>query len=705
MSKRRRERDLRPGLIRWILLVGVLLGTGLAAPGLLAPEPLSAQTSNVLVRDGTIGGISDVDWFPLFALVGESFVLTLERETLRAGRLEVWKPAVGDAGAQRVARSAGDDSPLIWTAPEGGAWRVRVAGLGAATGTYRLRVTRHLDAIGAQLSTAQATSFNSDGILIERSRLDSAGDVDWFAVPVSAQNRYRIWSVAGSVRSLAASVRAPSAGSFQEVDAIGNAFGGFLEPEQDGIAILSVRATEVWMIGSYAVGVTRLGTAAEPEVSLPPRETSLLQIASIEASSTVGQATFDFRGAWGPIRTNSGLRVWVDTDPSTDEEDEWEYLLRSNDGRHVRIWSFAERKWIETDDVGASGFDTLLLRWSGRTADAQIRWQASVRNSDGTWTVSRPGFLAVPHPRPALPPLWFARERIGSEDPRWQEELEAAGVVVPDLNDEAVVVALDAGHGVDNGAWDNGVREADSNLDFALRIEELLEQKGVTVVQTRRTAGRPYLNLDEAIWRPDLQARPHLAHLAKADVFVSIHSNANYLFDITGLEAWYLPRWNGDGENLRLAETLLSYVQEALTRYGYPPSALTYDTSCWEIINNLCDPIYVLAPFLLVDADSARRFGVDPEELGLSEDPWGVALNEWLWRSDITVGEPPIDLIDPETQSGPGKIVRANLMPTALLELLYVTDEREAQLLRDPEARQLVAQAIADAILDFLDIE
>ena len=704
MNVRGRARGLRLGRLGWTLLASVALGLGVAAPGLLAPEPVSAQTSGVVARPGTIGGPTDLDWFPLFAVIGESFVLTLERNTLRAGLLEVWKPATNNSPAQRVARSAGDDSPLIWTAPESGVWRVRVSGLQSATGSYRLRTERHVDAVGAELSTAHASSFNVDGTLIERSRIDSAGDVDWFAIPVSARNRYRIWSVTGSVAGVSASVRTPSMESFTELSTFGNAFGDFVEPDQDGIAVLVVRATKAWMIGSYAFGVTRLGSTVEPEISLPPRQTSDLQIESIEASSMVGQAEFAFRGAWGRIRRNSGLRVWIDTDPGADEEDEWEYLLRSNDGRQARLWSFGREAWIDSSDVGARGFNTLLMRWNGRTADARIRWQASVRNTDGTWTVSRPAMLDVPHPRPAMPPLWFAFERTGSEDPRWREELAAAGVT-EGLDDAAVVVVLDAGHGVDTGAWGNGVLEAQSNLDFALRVESLLEAKGVTVALTRRSSGRPYLNLDEAIWRPDLQARAELAHAAKADVFVSIHSNANFKFAIRGLEAWYLPRWNGDGENLRLAETLLSTVQGALHDVGYPTSVLTYDASCWEIINNFCDPIYVLAPFLLIDADTARRFGLDPAGLRLSDDPWSVAVNDWLWRSDITVGEPPIDLIDPETQSGPGRIVRGNLMPTALLELLYVTHEGDAQILRDPEARQVIAQAIADGILEFLDIE
>ena len=678
-----------------------------AAAGAFVPwraNPVSAEEFNPVVRSGAIDGPLDVDWFVLFALAGESYAISLERNTLLAGEITIWKPATDESDARIVARSSGLDVPLIWTAPESGAWRAQVSGVRGATGSYRLRIRNHTDAIGSDLATAKLGAYDERGVLIERSAIDNAGDADWFAFPVASGNRYRIWSVLGSVTGLSAAIRLPGQNSFRELDRYGNSFSDAIEPAEGGLAVLEVRASQAWFMGSYAFGITRSGVEQEPEVSLPTRQMPRLQIESIIGTESGRTAQFSFQGEWGPIRQNSGLRVWIDIDPGMDEHEEWEFLLRSNDGRNARLWSFEQGAWIETSQVSASGFDTLVLRWSGRTSDQRIRWQASVKNWDGSWTVSRPSLLEIPDPQPPNPNLWLARQRTGAEDPRWQAELEEAGVI-PGLDDEAIVVVLDAGHGVDTGAWDNGVKEEDSNLAFALRIEEMLEAEGVTVVQTRRSTDRPFLNLDEALWRADYQARAEMAHLARADVFVSIHSNANFMFPINGLEAWYLPRWNGDGLNLKLAETLLSHIQQALADYGYRTATLTYDSSCWELVNGACDPIYVLAPFLLMDASVARQWDLDPAGLGLSEDPWDVAINDWLWRNDITVGEPPIDLIDPETQSGPGRIVRANLMPTTLLELLYVTHEADAGILRDPQAREVIARAIADGILEFLDLE
>lgn len=677
---------------------------GICSYGVFGSLPARAETFEPIVREAEISGPLDVDPFVLFALVGETYAISLERITLGAGRISIWQPGAAETSPRLVAQTSGFADRLVWTAPRSGAWRVQVAGVGGSSGSYRLRIRAHTDAVGADLATAKAAAYDEQGVLIERSLIDSGGDVDWFAFAVAAGNRYVIWSVPGGVGGLSAAVRGPAQNNFVELSTIGNAFSDVFEPAQDGVAVIAVRAREPWMAGSYAFGVTRRGSERESPFSLPEREPSELAVASIEGRGSPGLAEFSFTGEWGALSERSGLRVWIDTDPGEDGEDEWEYLLRSNDGRQLRVWSFEQRAWVERRRVSARGFDSLVLSWSGPTANEQIRWQASVKNTDGTWTLSHPRLLNVPHPQPALPRLWYARTATGSEDPRYGEELRAAGVV-EGLDDDAIVVAIDPGHGVDTGAWRNGVKESESNLAFALRIEELLEAHGVVVVLTRRTDGRPYLNLDEALWRADYQVRSELAHRAKADLFVSIHSNANYLHPFGGLEAWYLPRWHGDGANLRLSELLLTYVERALAEYGYPTTTLTYDASCWELVNDVCDPIYVLAPFLQVDADVARRWGFEPSQLGLSEDPFGAALNDWLWRNDVTVGEPPIDLINPQTQSGPGRIIRGNLMPTTLLELLYVTHQGDAQILRDAGAREVIAQAIADGIMDFLGVE
>lgn len=79
--------------------------------------------------------------------------------------------------------------------------------------------------------------------------------------------------------------------------------------------------------------------------------------------------------------------------------------------------------------------------------------------------------------------------------------------------------------------------------------------------------------------RAGLHARVELAHLAEADLFVSLHSNAahNEHNDWQrGLEAWYYPSPSGDGANAALAQILVDAVGAALAEWGY-------DSSCWEI--------------------------------------------------------------------------------------------------------------------------
>ena len=92
--------------------------------------------------------------------------------------------------------------------------------------------------------------------------------------------------------------------------------------------------------------------------------------------------------------------------------------------------------------------------------------------------------------------------------------------------DGSPLVVLDPGHGGDhNGAEYGGVKEKDLNLAIASQAAALLEEAGVTVLMTRTD--------DSYV---DLYDRTALANGQKADLFVSVHCNANVEHDdVTGI--------------------------------------------------------------------------------------------------------------------------------------------------------------------------
>lgn len=95
---------------------------------------------------------------------------------------------------------------------------------------------------------------------------------------------------------------------------------------------------------------------------------------------------------------------------------------------------------------------------------------------------------------------------------------ERPPVEVDDPEDElAFTVVLDAGHGGSaSGAVYEGVMEKTITLPVALRVGELLRERGYNVVFTR--------NRDEYM---DLYTRSDIANAVRGDIFVSIHANAS----------------------------------------------------------------------------------------------------------------------------------------------------------------------------------
>ena len=92
------------------------------------------------------------------------------------------------------------------------------------------------------------------------------------------------------------------------------------------------------------------------------------------------------------------------------------------------------------------------------------------------------------------------------------------------------VIVIDAGQGVpDEGAQSsNGTTEAESNLKIALKVQNLLEQSGATVILTRSDENAIY-DLDSNTLKQkkisDIHNRVKIGNESSADIFVSIHLN------------------------------------------------------------------------------------------------------------------------------------------------------------------------------------
>jgi len=118
-------------------------------------------------------------------------------------------------------------------------------------------------------------------------------------------------------------------------------------------------------------------------------------------------------------------------------------------------------------------------------------------------------------------------------------------------------VVVDAGHGArDPGAVFGKQTEKSVNLDVSKRLRRLLQERGVGVVMTRTR--------DVFV---SLSGRASIANSSRADIFVSIHANANNSYRISGFEVYTPAFRSGSAARRRrhrsqlLAKELLNAVK------------------------------------------------------------------------------------------------------------------------------------------------
>lgn len=146
-----------------------------------------------------------------------------------------------------------------------------------------------------------------------------------------------------------------------------------------------------------------------------------------------------------------------------------------------------------------------------------------------------------------------------------EEERSIQTVALP-VSDKVIVI--DAGHGVpDEGAQSsNGTTEAETNLKIALKLQNLLEQSGATVILTRSDENAIY-DIDSKTLKQkkisDIHNRVKIGNESSADIFVSIHLNKIPQQQYWGWQCFYK---EGNEQSVKLAKSMQTNLNEAIQK-------------------------------------------------------------------------------------------------------------------------------------------
>ena len=130
------------------------------------------------------------------------------------------------------------------------------------------------------------------------------------------------------------------------------------------------------------------------------------------------------------------------------------------------------------------------------------------------------------------------------------------------------VIVVDAGHGIpDEGAESSkGTTEAETNLKIALKLQNLLEQSGSTVILTRSDENAIY-DIDSKTLRQkkisDIHNRVKIGNESSADIFVSIHLNKIPQSQYDGWQTFYK---EGNEKGEKLAKEIQNSLNETIEK-------------------------------------------------------------------------------------------------------------------------------------------
>lgn len=215
-------------------------------------------------------------------------------------------------------------------------------------------------------------------------------------------------------------------------------------------------------------------------------------------------------------------------------------------------------------------------------------------------------------------------------------------------------IVIDAGHGgYDPGAiGKSGLREKDINLDIVKRLSSLFRSEGVEVVMVRST--------DRFI---PLSSRVAVANRSRADLFLSIHTNANRVRGLNGFEVYYVSSTaNGSRRALQSAQN----------------AALDFDSSCFasnslDLKATLWDMIHT---YDRAESIKLARSICQNMDRGLEVKVIGIKGAEFY-------------------------VLKGARMPAVLVEVGFLSNSAEERMLRNSYYRQKIAEGIFEGVRNY----
>ncbi|MDX5350571.1 MAG: N-acetylmuramoyl-L-alanine amidase [Paracoccaceae bacterium] len=251
-------------------------------------------------------------------------------------------------------------------------------------------------------------------------------------------------------------------------------------------------------------------------------------------------------------------------------------------------------------------------------------------------------------------PASFAREAARPDLPDWAVPDPAELPALLPQGGGPITVVLDPGHGgIDPGAERDGQTEADLMLTFARELKEVLLRDGrFAVVMTR----------EDDVFVP-LETRTSIARSAEADLFLSLHADALAEGEAQGATVYTLAEDATDAASAALAER--------------------HDRDDLLAGVDLSDQDDVVAQVLM---DMART------ETMPRTDRLARAMVTAIKAAEIRMHRNPL-------QSGGFSVLKSPDIPSILLEVGFLSSERDFVRLTDTAWRARMTGALRDAIL------